>query len=222
MLYALALSVLLHIGAALVFVIASGIHIGGNNTQKIIFQDLTLTPSLSTRVKTEVLPSDPHPLITPAVTSSAVEADRPEQESTSEQSSESSSSKGKTGELMSTPLGLGMVHGFFSGLADGRSLRDDVRGYYFEMVGNINREWWAKAGLLKEALRQDGIFEVLVQRDGSIVSIQIVQGTGSRDADQLLTKIIMNASPLPPLPSTYELDLFRAPLRIKAPSFLFR
>ena len=123
---------------------------------------------------------------------------------------------------MSTPLGLGMTHGYFSGLADGRSLRDDIRGYYFEMVEKINREWWEKAGLLKEPLRQDGIFELVVQRDGTIVSIRILQGSGSSEADRLLTEIIRTASPLPPLPSTYELGLFRAPLRIKAPSFLFR
>jgi TonB family protein len=90
------------------------------------------------------------------------------------------------------------------------------------MVEKINREWWDKAGLLKEQLRQDGVFELLVERDGTIVSIRILQGTGSSEADRLLTEIIRKASPLPPLPSSYDLDLFRAPLRIKAPSFLFR
>ena len=90
------------------------------------------------------------------------------------------------------------------------------------MVEKINREWWDQAALLKEPLRRDGIFELLVQRDGSIVSIRMLQGTGSKEADRLLAKIIRDASPLPALPSTYDLDLFRAPLRIKAPSFLFR
>ena len=123
---------------------------------------------------------------------------------------------------MSTPLGLGMTYGYFSGLADGRSLRDDIRGYYFEMVEKINREWWEKAGLLKEPLRQDGVIELLVQRDGTVVAIQILQGTGVGEADRLLMEIIRNASPLPPLPVTYDPGLFRAPLRIKAPSFLFR
>ena len=77
-------------------------------------------------------------------------------------------------------------------------------------------------GILKEPLRQDGIFEVLVQRDGNFDSMRILQGTGSREADRLVLEIIRNASPFPPLPSTYELDIFRAPLRIKAPSYLFR
>jgi protein TonB len=100
--------------------------------------------------------------------------------------------------------------------------RLNIRGYYFEMVEKINREWWDKAGLLKEPLRRDGIFELLVQRDGTIVTIRILQGSGSHEADRLLTEIIRNASPLPPLPSSYDSSMFRAPLRIKAPSFLFR
>jgi len=123
---------------------------------------------------------------------------------------------------MSTPLGLGMTHGYFSGLSDGRTLRDDIRGYYFEMVEKINREWWDKAVNLREPLRQDGVFELLVQRDGTIVSIRMLRGTGSSEADRLLAEIIRKAAPLPPLPSTYDQGLFRAPLRIKAPSFLFR
>jgi protein TonB len=123
---------------------------------------------------------------------------------------------------MTTPLGLGMTHGYFSGLADGRSLRDEIRGYYFEVVEKINREWWDKAGLLKEPIRQDGVFELLLQRDGTIASIRILQGTGSNEADRLLSEIIRNTSPLPSLPATYDLSMFRAPLRIKAPSFLFR
>ena len=220
--YALLFSVALHISAALIFVIASGIKMGGESGNNYIFQDLTLSPSISTSVKTAVIPPEPHPIMTPPATSAAEVTNTLEQDSASEQRSESSDSSGKMSALMSTPLGLGMVHGFFSGLADGRTLRDDVREYYFEMVGKINREWWDKAGQLKESLRHDGIFELLIQRDGSIVSIRVMQGTGSSDADRLLTEIIKKASPLPPLPSTYGLDMFRAPLRIKAPSFLFR
>ena len=123
---------------------------------------------------------------------------------------------------MSTPLGLGMTHGYFSGLADGRSLKNEIPCYYFEMVEKINRSWWEKAGLLKEPLRQDGIFELLIQRDGTIVSIRVLKGTGSREVDRMLSDLIMKTSPLPALPSTFDQDLFRAPLRIKAPSFLFR
>jgi TonB family protein len=220
--YALALSLALHIGAALAFIIAGGFKMAGEKATNFIIQDITLSPSISAPVKPAPVPPAPQPATTSATPEADREPEKPEQEPVPEQPSESTGSPGKEGGLMSTPLGLGMTHGYFSGIADGRTLRDDIRGYYFEMVEKINRKWWDKAGLLKEPLRQDGIFELLVQRDGTIISIRILQGSGSREADRLLTEIIRNASPLPPLPASYDSSLFQAPLRIKAPSFMFR
>jgi protein TonB len=115
-----------------------------------------------------------------------------------------------------------MAHGYFSMLADGKTLRDDIRAYYFEMVEKINREWWNNAAQLKEPLRADGVFEVIVQRDGTIVSLRLIRGSGSNAADRLIAESIRKASPLPPLPSTYESDQFNVPLKIKAPLSLFR
>lgn len=220
--YALALSLALHLGAALAFIIAGGFKIAGDNTTNFIIQDISPSPSISAPVKQAPATPAPQPAMSSPIPDAVQKTETPAQEPPPEQLSESASSPGKEGGLMSTPLGLGMTHGYFSGLADGRSLRDEIRGYYFEMVERINREWWDKAGLLKEPLRQDGIFELLVRRDGTIVTIQILRGTGSREADRLLTDIIRKASPLPPLPATFDMDQFRAPLRIKAPSFLFR
>lgn len=219
--YALALSLVLHFGAALLFIIAGSSRMAGETSSPFFIQDISLTPSISSAPKASP-PVVPTPAMTSPAPTESKEAVTPAQETAPEQHSESQSSSENTAALLSTPLGLGMTHGFFSGLADGRTLRDDIRGYYFEMVEKINNEWWDKAGQLKEPLRQDGIFELLIQRDGTIVSIRIMQGTGLVEADRLLTEIIGNASPLPPLPATYDLGLFRAPLRIKAPSFLFR
>jgi len=220
--YALAFSLALHMGAAVAFIIAGGLRMAGEQAAIFNIQEISLAPSLSAPAKAPAAAPEPQPAMTPATPQPDREADQPAPEPAPEQPMESTSGPAKEGGLMSTPLGLGMTHGYFSGLADGRTLRDDIRGYYFEMVEKINREWWDKAGLLKEPLRRDGIFELLVQRDGTIVSIRVLQGSGSKEADRLLAEIIRKASPLPPLPPSYELDLFRAPLRIKAPSFLFR
>jgi hypothetical protein len=218
---ALALSLVLHIGAALVIIIASGFSTGEKRPTSFVIQDIALTPSISAPTQSMEAPSsDQHPALTSQTP--PLEAKRPDQGPTPEQPSDHSGSSENKGRLMSTPLGLGMTHGYFSGLADGRSLRDDIRGYYFEIVEKINRQWWDNAGLLKEPLRQDGIFEVLIQRDGTIVSVRILRRTGSSESDRLMTEIIKSVSPLPPLPSSYDQGLFRAPLRIKAPSFLFR
>ncbi|NTV50423.1 MAG: TonB C-terminal domain-containing protein [Geobacteraceae bacterium] len=220
--YSLLLSLALHIGAALVFIVAGGVVTGVGKAPKFIVQEVLLGPSPSSPNQSIAPPSlgsssDKTPL-TPTAEQESVEQ---VQEQPPDQSSEASVNS-KEGDILSIPLGLGMTHGYFSGLADGRTLKDDVRGYYFEMVEKINREWWSQAVQLKEPIRQDGIFDVLLQRDGTIVSIQIKQGTGLPEADRLLLEIIKKSSPLPPLPSTYELGMFRAPLRIKAPSFLFR
>lgn len=220
--YALALSVVLHIGAALTFIIAGSFEIGGDRVPGFVIQDVALAPSISAPAKPmEAPPSEPSSEVSPSQPPEQ-EPSSPAKDVASEPTQESPGVSAETSKLLSTPLGLGMTHGFFSGLADGRTLRDDIRGYYFEMVEKINQEWWNQAVNLKEPIRQDGIFEVLLKRDGTVVSIQIMQGTGLADADRLLVDIIQKASPLPPLPSSYDLGLFRAPLRIKAPSFLFR
>jgi len=220
--YALALSLVLHIVATLALIIAGSFEIGGDKIPGFIIQDVALAPSISAPAKPmEAPPSEPSSAVS-SPPSAEQEPANPPQEPAPESSQESADGSGESSRLMSTPLGLGMTHGYFSGLADGRTLRDDIRGYYFEMVEKINLEWWNQAVLLKEPIRQDGIFEVLLQRDGTVVSIRVMQGTGLVEADRLLVDIIRKASPLPPLPSSYDLGLFRAPLRIKAPSFLFR
>ena len=222
--YALALSLALHIGAALLIIVAGGFSTGEKTPQHFIIQDIALTPSISAPAPAMVAPpSETVPAQTIPTPAPIQETGQPPaQESATTQAPQPSDSSKKVGVLMSTPLGLGMTHGYFSGLADGKTLRDNIRSYYFDMVEKINREWWDKAGLLKEPLRQDGIFELLLQRDGTIISVRMLQSSGSNEADRLLMDIIRKASPLPPLPSTYELDMFRVPIRIKAPSFLFR
>lgn len=222
MAYALLFSVILHLGAALVFIGAADFTIGGRNTHSFLIQDIDFTTSVASPVKPSAVLRDESPAKSSPTLSAPQESGKPVQEVAAEQPVKSTDSSDSVGGLISTPLGLGMTHGYFSGLADGRSLRDDIRGYYFEMVEKINREWWSKAGQLNEPLRQDGVFDVLIQREGTIVSVRMLKGTGSSEADKILTEIIRSASPLPPLPSTYDMGLFRAPLRIKMPSNLFR
>lgn len=123
---------------------------------------------------------------------------------------------------MATPLGLGMTYGYVSSLAEGNSLRDDIREYYLELVEKINREWWKRADGLKEPIRQEGIIELYLLPDGSIISQRMYQGTGSREADQIIQDAIKAVSPLPPLPAGFDQKMFLAPLKIKAPSYLFR
>lgn len=216
MAYALALSLVLHIAAALLVIFACSSDLGVKNPGAIIIQDVALAPSLIS-----AKPSPPvitRPMAEPAPETAT---DKAQSEPTG-QLTEQPASAAQTPKIFQTsPLGLGMARGYFTGLSNGISLREDIRDYYFEMVGKINGEWWNRAGTLTEALHQDGVMELGIQRDGTIVSIRILQGTGSREADRLLTEVIQGTR-LAPLPPTYESNTFSVPLRIKAPSSLFR
>jgi len=221
--FALAASIALHGGAAVLILVASGSNRSRMHSSSILIEDVALTPSISSPAKTAPAPPPQQPpVLKPSVPPVAATADQSAPAPLPEQPSTSAGSPREDSRLTSTPLGLGMMHGYFSSLADGRTLREDIRSYYFEMVGNINRLWWENAKDLKDPLRQDGIFELLILRDGTIVSVRVMQSTGSTEADRLAADIIKSSSPLPALPSSYELGLFRAPLRIKAPSFVFR
>lgn len=123
--------------------------------------------------------------------------------------------------ILATPLGLGMVNGYFSSLADGRTLREDIRGYYFDIVERINQRWWQNAGTLKETAQQDGIIEIMIDRDGKLSDMRQVRSTGSREVDRAIIDAITGAAPFPPLPVSFERGIFQAPLKISKPLHLF-
>lgn len=181
-------------------------------------QEVALTPAISATAKASATTLPPSPAMPEP---DAAKADGQPEQSVSPAQQPSPKHDEQARVFQSTPLGLGMAHGYFTGLANGLSLRNDIRDYYFEMVGKINGEWWNRSGALTESLRQDGVVELTIQRDGTIVTVRIIQGTGSRQADRMLMEAILNTR-LAPLPPTYEQDLFAVPLRIRAPSSLFR
>lgn len=124
-------------------------------------------------------------------------------------------------EILTTPLGRGMTSGYFSSLAEGRNLRDDIREYYFLVLEKINKLWWQKAETLREVAQQDGIVEFLIGRDGTLYDLRLSKSTGSREVDRAIIEVLRDVAPYPPLPDSYKLDMFRAPLRIATPSHLF-
>jgi protein TonB len=216
---ALAFSLMLHL-LAVVFIIAAGNTIRNTSAiSGILVENVALSPEISRPKPAETLlaptppETEPRPDVSP---------DEKPLTPAAEQPSSKGKASGEMKELMTTPLGLGMTYGYVSSLGEGNSLREDIRVYYLDVVERINREWWKRAETLKEPIRQDGIIELYLRPDGSIVSQRIGQGTGSREADQILQDVIKAVSPLPPLPASFDQNMFLAPLRIKAPSYLFR
>ncbi len=125
-------------------------------------------------------------------------------------------------ETVSPSLGAGMAKGYFRSLGEGKTLRDDIRNYYFEMVERINAGWWQRASNLNDSARQEGIIDLVLGRDGTLLDVRLAAGTGSAEVDQAIIEVIRDASPFAPLPASYQGEQFRAPLRIVTPSTLLR
>lgn len=218
--FALAISLMLHL-LAVVFILAAGSTIRNAPViSGMLVENVALSPTISRPKPAETLPATSPPETEPP--SDVTPGEKPLQAPPAPQPPLQGKASEEIRELMTTPLGLGMTYGYISSLAEGRSLREDIRGYYVELVDKINREWWKRADGLKEPIRRDGIIELYLQPDGFIISQRIYQGTGSREADQVLRDVIKAVSPLPPLPASFDQKVFLAPLRIKAPSNLFR
>lgn len=124
-------------------------------------------------------------------------------------------------EAQATSLERGMASGYFSSFAEGKNLRDEIREYYFVLLQQINHRWWLRAKTLRETAKQDGIVMFVIGRDGTLMEAQLSKGTGSREVDRAIIEVLKEAAPFPPLPASYPLAGFRAPIRIAAPSHLF-
>ncbi len=122
--------------------------------------------------------------------------------------------------LRERSFGLGLTSGYFSSLAEGETLRKDIRDYYFSMLREINEKWWLNYDGHSGGLR-GAIVQIVVARNGIIVDKTLVRSSGNRSFDRAIFQTLEKASPLPPLPQEYQLNYFSAPLRFVAPLNLF-
>ena len=113
-------------------------------------------------------------------------------------------------------MGLGLTKGYFKSLGEGETLREDVRGYYLEMLQGINEKWWVDQQLDKRRI-DPVVVSITVARNGEIVGSEIIRGSGNPRYDKAVLAAIAAASPLPPLPASYEQDFFQAPIRLVPP-----
>lgn len=113
-------------------------------------------------------------------------------------------------------LGLGITNGYFSSFANGQSLNDDIRDYYFTILQTINEKWWVGRGSHSGA-RNKVMINVVIARDGNVVQTEIVRGSGSFSYDRSLLKALEAASPFPPLPERFRQAYFSAPLLFNPP-----
>lgn len=115
-------------------------------------------------------------------------------------------------------LSLGLTRGFFRSLADGETLRGDVRDYYFALVERVNEQWWsAGGGTDVEPGRREALVTITVRKSGEIFDVRLVKSSGNDEYDRMVIDAIQAASHLPPLPESYPGEFFQAPLRLMAP-----
>ena len=115
-----------------------------------------------------------------------------------------------------TIMGLGLTKGYFKSMGEGETLREDIKGYYLDMLQGINEKWWMDQQLDKRHLAPV-VVSITVARSGEIVGSEIMRGSGNPRYDRAVLAALAAASPLPPLPSSYEGDFFQAPIRLVPP-----
>jgi protein TonB len=118
--------------------------------------------------------------------------------------------------LEQSSFGLGLSLGYFSSLAEGRTLRDDIKQYYFTMLRKVNEQWWL-TGAQGIRTPQIPLINVVLDRNGEIIERVLEQSSGDREYDRKILQALDAAAPFPPLPESFRMPYFKAPLRLVAP-----
>lgn len=115
-----------------------------------------------------------------------------------------------------TVLGLGLTRGYFKSLGEGETLRDDIRLYYLDMLQVINEKWWMNEEIDKRRVAPVVVL-LAVARNGEILEARISESSGNRQYDKAVLDSVAKAGPLPPLPASYDMKVFLAPIRLVPP-----
>jgi protein TonB len=211
----LVVSLLLHAIAFIPFLIAGH---GRINATAVKYLDLNMI--MNDQSSSPVIPSTPPPSLKeapslPPPTAQTTEVSELEKLQGNVQKTLEAASALPTA-IQEASLGLGMTSGYFSSIAEGQSLRGDIREYYFEMLRCINEKWWLNKDGKQGGARQ-ARFYLFIARDGTIINKILVSGSGNPACDKAMMETLDAASPFPPLPATYQGEIFQAPLRFNAP-----
>lgn len=122
--------------------------------------------------------------------------------------------------LQQRSFSLGLTNGYFSSIAQGETLRGDIREYYFNILREINEKWWLNKNSQQGGLR-GAIINIVIARDGTVLEKTLIRSSGNPAFDKAMIQTIGTASPLPPLPASYAMDFFSAPLKFVGPLNFF-
>ena len=213
----IAASVILHLGCTLLLL---GLPGGGAPArQSITYVDLgqapahppTTPPAAQPIQQKELLPPE-----TPPVPDTPLKAQQTEAEQPKGAPEQPAARESVTEEKSHTTLGLGLTKGYFRSLGDGETLRQDVKGYYLEMLQGINEKWWLDQQFDQQRINPI-VINITVARNGDIVGSAVMISSGNPRYDRAVQRSLAEAGPLPPLPAEYEGDFFQAPIRLVPP-----
>jgi len=209
----IALSMLLHLAASVIFVLPGRFSRAGAPPVYLELQN-----SMETAAPAAV-PTQEEPAVNPPAPPVAEAAAEPAPATAKlEQSVANSLQKAaQTPEAVhESAIGLGMISGHFASFAEGASLKDDVRVYYFALMRRINEAWWT-SGAAKGSFANAAAVNLIISRDGKVVACELQESSGSREQDKALLEAVRTAEPLPPLPQSYLWPTFTAPIRFVPP-----
>jgi TonB family protein len=109
-----------------------------------------------------------------------------------------------------------MFSGRFESFAEGVTLKDEIREYYFTLMRRINEVWWT-SGLSGTNVTSTAAVNLMISREGKLLVCELLQSSGNPDQDRALVSAVKAAEPLPPLPRSYLQPTFSAPIRFMPP-----
>jgi len=212
----IAASVILHLVCSAILI---SLPEGSRTTQSVTYVDLSTiqqpAPMPPPQTAAPVEPIAPEAQ-TPVVPETPIVPPLPEQiEPTAAQQPPVAPPEAVAEQLSQTTLGLGLTKGYFKSLGSGETLREDIKDYYLEMLQDVNEKWWLDPKLDKR--RSTIVVNITVARNGEIVESRILAGSGDHRYDRAVLAALAAASPLPPLPITYNGEFFQAPIRLVPP-----
>lgn len=210
----LMMSFLLHLAVSACFLFSK---YQGATGRSMTYLDLSMTapatPVTSKAVKVAPAPSMQQPTSPPPTD---LPTTTPEFDKLQNDMQQNLASGAKQESVQQASLGLGITRGFFRSLAEGETLRDDIRMYYFSLLQNINEKWWLDKNIDRKGIREV-VMNIIVARNGEIVAKQLIRGSGNAAYDKAVLNALEAAGPLPPLPENYNGDFFQAPIRLVPP-----
>lgn len=209
----LVVSLLLHLAASVIFVLPGRLSRTSSAPLFLDLQNLAESPPPAVSRSEEAVPDSKLPVPV------ADNASAPTAESAKLEQAVAASLRNAqqaTAAVHESSIGLGMLSGHFASFAEGATLKDDIRVYYFELMRRINEAFWT-SGAAQGSMRNAASIRLIISRQGTVLDCELLESSGSREQDKVVLAAVKLAAPLPPLPQSYIWPTFDAPIRFVPP-----